>query len=295
MKNKFSYLTWVWLLPLLYSCESKLTTFEIVGDTSAPAPISMSTVRSEALPGEIKLTWDAPEGNFTYLQIRYYDPHLKKDVYKIASKGTTEMVIEDTRARYGDYTFHFQTFNAAHQGGETGTVNAQSGPAPATTTVVSRTEIPLTADMLSTNAQEPSEGPIRNLIDKDPGTFFHTIWSGAAVPLPQYIQVDLKEPYENFLIWYQNRNDNTTDGRPSTADLQISNDGQNWETVAELSGLPSARSAEYTSDYVAPGKTFTHFRFSVTSISNGKTWFNMAELALYDVELAIFDPETDEE
>lgn len=292
---KLKYLPVVSLLVLFTGCDDKIENFETEGFTGTPAIIDMSTVTTEALPGQINLNWEAPEGDFTYLQIKYYDPLKKEDAYKIASKGTTEMLIDNTRARYGDYTFHFQTFNAAHEGGSAGSVKAQSGPAPSTTTVVSRSKVELTADQLSTNAQEPTEGHIRNLIDGNSSTFFHTRWSGTAIPLPHYVQVDFKEPHENFIIYYQNRDDNSTNGRPSVVDLQISNDGESWETVMQLTGLPSARSSEYTSDYVAPGKTFTYFRFNVTATSNDRTWLNMAEFAFYDVELAVYDPETDEE
>ena len=65
---------------------------------------------------------------------------------------------QDTRARFGDYSFFFQTFNAAHQGSEVTEIKAKSGAAPSTTTEKSRTEMKIEADQLSTNAQEPSEG-----------------------------------------------------------------------------------------------------------------------------------------
>ncbi|MDL2291584.1 discoidin domain-containing protein [Bacteroides sp. OttesenSCG-928-F21] len=278
-------------------CDDKITEFEIVGNTSAPAAIDVNKVSSEALPGQINLTWEAPEGDFAYLKIKYYDPKQKKDVYKLASKGTTEMLIDETRARYGDYTFYFQTFNDAHQGGDIQTVKAKSGAAPSVTTVVSKEKINITAGQLSTNAQEPSEGPIANLVDGKSNTFFHTRWSSPQIDLPQYIQVKFNEPHENVSIYYQNRTDNTwtTAGRPSVVELQISNNGEAWETVTELSGLPSAHSSTYTSDYIAPGKTFTYFRFNVTATTGATKYFNLAEYAMYDVELAVYDPETDEE
>ena len=61
------------------------------------------------------------------------------------------------------------------------------------------------ADQLSTNAQEPSEGPIKNLIDGKGNTFFHTRWSSPQIELPHYIQIDFKEAHEDFAIYYQNR------------------------------------------------------------------------------------------
>ena len=145
--------------------------------------------------------WNTPsEGAFEYLQIKYHDPLTEQDVCKIASIGTTEMLIEDTRARFGDYSFFFQTFNAAHQGSEVTEIKAKSGAAPSTTTEKSRTEMKIEADQLSTNAQEPSEGPIKNLIDGKGNTFFHTRWSSPQIELPHYIQIDFKEAHEDFAI-----------------------------------------------------------------------------------------------
>jgi P pilus assembly chaperone PapD len=85
----------------------------------------------------------------------------------------------------------------------------------------------------------------------------------------------------------------TTSARASGAELQISNDGENWETLTTLTGLPSASSAQYNSDYVISDKTFTYFRFNVIATSGNTKFFNMAEFAIYDVELNIYNPETD--
>ena len=294
MKLKFIYSLAVVFLLLMNACDDKIEQFEIVGYTGVPASIETKTVQSESLPGQIKLKWQAPTGEFAYLQIKYYDPLQKKDVYKIASKGTTEMLISNTRARYGAYKFYFQTFNSAKEGGDINMVEATSGAAPSVTTVAEKTKIALTETQLSTNAQEPTEGPIKNLIDGNSGTFFHTRWSSPQISLPQYVQINFNEAHENFLIYYMNRNNSGTAARPGSVELQISNDGQNWETVTTLSGLPTAVSSEYTSSYVAPGKKFTYFRFNVIVTTGNTKYFNMAEFAIYDVKLNVFNPETDE-
>ena len=75
-------------------------------------------------------------------------------------------------------------------------------------------------------------------------------------------------------------------------ELQISSDGKTFETVATLSGLPSAHSTEYTSEFVVPGKTFTSFRFNVIATSGNTKYFNLAQFKFYDVEVEIYDPET---
>lgn len=292
MDYKFRYLIGVaGLLACMTGCSDNLETFEVTGG-NAPVAIAQSDVTSEALAGQIKLLWAEPnEGDYDYLQIKYYDPLTKEDVCLIASQYTTEMTIDDTRARFGDYSFYFQTFNAAHQGSTVTEVKAQSGAAPSTETEVSRTKVTLTADQLSTNAQEPSEGPISNLVDGNVNNFFHTRWSSPQVALPHYIQIDFNEAHEDFAIKYYNRVSSNTDGRVTVAELQISNDGEEWETVETISGMSTASGGSYTSDFIRPGKSFTHFRFNVTSTSRG-SYFHMAEFEFYDVVVEVYDPET---
>lgn len=295
MKLNFKYIIAAGLIIGITGCDDKLETYEIAGSVTTPAAIAASAVNAESLPGQIKLNWEKQvEGAFDYLQIKYYDPLAKKDVCKIASIGTTEMLIDDTRARFGDYSFYFQTFNAAHQGSEVVEIKAKSGVAPTTTTEKSRKEVKIEPEQLSTNAQEPTEGPIKNLVDGKSNTFFHTRWSNPQLELPHYIQIDFKEAHEAFAIYYQNRTDNTwtSDGRPSVVELQVSNDGEHFETIATITGLPSAHSSEYTSDFVVPGKTFTSFRFNVIATTGNTKYFNLAQFKFYDVEVDVYDPET---
>ncbi len=81
--------------------------------------------------------------------------------------------------------------------------------------------------MLSTDDQEPFEGPIKNLVDGNYNSFFHTRWSSPQKPLPQYIQIDFKEAHQVFMCLYRNRNGSQVG--PENLDIQISNDGENWE------------------------------------------------------------------
>ena len=71
MKFNLKYIIVVSALIGMAGCDDKIEPFEIMGSTAAPAAISASAVQSEALPGEIKLTWTAPEEDFAYMQIRY--------------------------------------------------------------------------------------------------------------------------------------------------------------------------------------------------------------------------------
>lgn len=275
-------------------CDDKLETFEVQGYTGAPAPIETSAITSEALPGQIKLKWTKPsEDAYAYLKIWYTDPLLKETVYKIASLETDSMLIDDTRARFGEYEFFFQTFNANNEGSEVTSFKAVSGKAPIVITEKARTEVKLDASQLSTDAQEPTEGPISNLVNGNTNDYFHGRWSNPTTSLPHYIQVDFNEEHQVFAIeWWNRASGGSGDGFPTVVELQISNDGNEWETVETLTGFASTWGSHIVSDYVDAGKTFTHFRYNVTAVTQNKDFFHMAELKFYDVELEVYDPES---
>lgn len=271
------------------SCDEK---FELLEDSgsSAGAPSPVQSISADSLPGQIVLHWEVPaDSNYYLLKINYYDFLTEQEVYKVASVYEDSLLIDDTRAKFGDYQFTFQTFNAENVGGTPTTFAAQSGIAPATQTITS-TEIPLTADQLSTNNQEPSEGPIENLLDGDIYSFFHTRWSSPQIPMPQYIQIDLNEPIDDFQFYFVNRAWSQVGAE--IVEIQISNDGESWETVETISaGLPSSGYADYTSEVFSPGKTFTHFRYNVLQTYGNRNYYNMAEFRLYDVTIDVYDPE----
>lgn len=275
-------------------CDDKLETFEVQGYTGAPAPIETSAITSEALPGQIKLKWTKPsEDAYAYLKIWYTDPLLDETVYKISSLETDSMLIDDTRARFGEYEFFFQTFNANNEGSEVTSFKAVSGKAPIVITEKARTEVKLDASQLSTDAQEPTEGPISNLVNGNTNDYFHGRWSNPTTSLPHYIQVDFNEEHQVFAIeWWNRASGGSGDGFPTVVELQISNDGNEWETVETLTGFASTWGSHIVSDYVDAGKTFTHFRYNVTAVTQNKDFFHMAELKFYDVELEVYDPET---
>ncbi len=275
-------------------CDDKLETFEVQGYTGAPAPIETSAITSEALPGQIKLKWTKPsEDAYAYLKIWYTDPLLDETVYKISSLETDSMLIDDTRARFGEYEFFFQTFNANNEGSEVTSFKAVSGKAPIVITEKARTEVKLDASQLSTDAQEPTEGPISNLVNGNTNDYFHGRWSNPTTSLPHYVQVDFNEEHQVFAIeWWNRASGGSGDGFPTVVELQISNDGNEWETVETLTGFASTWGSHIVSDYVDAGKTFTHFRYNVTAVTQNKDFFHMAELKFYDVELEVYDPET---
>lgn len=280
-------------LAVLASCDDNLNDIEYQGYAGAPKTIDASAVTSEALPGSIKLKWTVPaDSSFSYMKISYVNPANQKTVTHVVSVYTDSLIIENTLKKYGDYVFTFQAFNDNNEAGQPMTVKAQSGLLPATVTYEKGEKVELTSNQLSTDNPEPTEGPIKNLIDGNYNTFFHTRWSSPQVPLPQYIQIDFYESHQVFMFWYRNRNGSQVG--PENMDVMVSNDGENWETVTSItSGLPSASQAEYTSEGLDAGKPFTHIRFVVTKTYGDKKYFNLAELAFYDASKVVYDPENE--
>lgn len=79
---------------------------------------------------------------------------------------------------------------------------------------------------LSTNAQEPSEGPISALIDGDTNTFFHSTWSVASSDnVFHYLQIDLKQAYQSLLLnYYKRANTASYSGEPYKVHVFATND-----------------------------------------------------------------------
>jgi hypothetical protein len=290
MRNILIYTLGLAALSLgLTSCEEDFQAIEYPeAVNSIPAPVS--NLVSTPLPGQIALNWDLPEStDYYYVQVSYFDHLTDKEVVRVASSYADSMLIDNTRAKFGEYEFRFQTFSLGKVGSDVTTVTAVSDKAPATVTI-SSSKVNLTADQLSTNNQEPSEGPIANLVDGDAGSFFHTRWSSPQIPMPQYIQVDLAEPIQAFQFYYQNRAWSQVGAQ--IVEIQISNDGENWETIATIdAGLPSGGGAEYTSEIFEPENSFTFFRYNVLQTYGSANYFNMAEFAMFDVDIQTYDPE----
>jgi hypothetical protein len=154
--------------------------------------------------------------------------------------------------------------------------------------------VTLTADMLSTNAQEPSEGPIANLLDDNTSTFFHTAWS-ISVDGTHTMTVALKEPLTLFSIYYAPRAN--ANNKPTDFDLFGSTDGEDWFLIKnftkEADELPTSSTATYSSPMITSPQPFTFLKMAVNKTNNNTQFWTMSEFKLYQWEY--YNPETDEE
>lgn len=141
-------------------------------------------------------------------------------------------------------------------------------------------KVPLTANMLSTNAQEPTEGPIANLLDGNLSTFFHSAWS-VAVAETHNIMVTLNNEKRQFTFTYNNRQH--TNGKAKVIKiLGSNNDSATWYEITTISsGLPTANGGGYTSAVIDSPQPFKKLRFDVEQTQGGTKYFCMSEFAIF--------------
>lgn len=287
MKKALKYILLACLLPVGFaSCN----------DEDSIKPSEVTGLASETRAGEIVLRWNTPDdGSVAHIKVAYNDPRLDKDVVRLASVFADSIVIPDTRARYPEYEFTVQTVSATGDLSAAQTIK-QKSEAAAVTTKTSIQEITLSADDLSTNAQEPSEGDISNLLDGDTGTFFHTAWS-VSRPAPHWMQVNLKETLDDhYRFFYSPRNNGNN--KPTDVDLMGSTDGENWTLIKnftqEKDELPTTSTDVYTSEVLECPFPFSQIRFVVNKTNNNTVFWTMSEFKFYNVTVSVFNPETDE-
>jgi hypothetical protein len=153
------------------------------------------------------------------------------------------------------------------------------------------TQIVLTESDLSTNAQEPVEGPVANLIDDDLTNFFHTKWSIKDIPMPHWLQVNLKEKITSGKFYFATRVGNDTNAHTPT-DFDLLGNTTATETgwflikkfTLEEDGLPNQQGQEYTSKVFTASQEFQYIRISVNKSLNDRPHWNMAELKIYKAE-----------
>lgn len=252
------------------------------------SPSDISEISTTPGPGYIKIKWDKPDdGTIYYTKIKYFDHLEQKEMWRLSSTDTIQ--IPNTRAKFGEYEFFLQTYSVTNNANSNiHEVKGVSGVAPATEVVK---QITLYEDQLSTNAQEPSEGEIKNLIDGKTDTFFHTQWSGNSPAKPHWMQIALKQELKVFRFQYTPRNNGGN--IPTDFDLLGSMDGQTWTIIKNFTKdadkLPVSANTDYKSPTMTADSPFLFLKFSVNETNDGTDFWAMSEFRLYDVN--VIDPE----
>ena len=287
MKNTFKYYAGMLLIGVT------LANISCSSDEDGITPAEITNLTAESTSGRIVLRWDTPEdAGIRYIEVNYYDPLQKKDVMRTASIYADSIEIPDTRKKFGEYQFSVQTVSPTGDKSAVQTISKVSEPA--LPTFVS-TQIALTAADLSTNAQEPTEGPIANLLDGNTGTFFHTAWS-VNIPAPHWMQVNLKEEITgSYKFYYAPRNNGNN--KPTDFDLMGSTDGTNWFLIRNFTkdadGLPVTSTDTFTSEIYDAPQPFSQIRMVVNATNTSSIFWTMSEFKFYSV--SVTDPEAADE
>ena len=136
------------------------------------------------------------------------------------------------------------------------------------------------------NEPELSEGPIEGLIDDDTNTFFHSRWNGPVEPV-HWLQIDLETEIQNFSFSYHTRVFAGGNDFPDAIEVQGSNNGDSFETIAVLDNdLPQQSDKTWESGTIYADKAYKHLRFVVTA---ERTYFHMSEFDLYQAAYVTAD------
>lgn len=268
-------------------------------DDSLAAPTDVTNISAEPRVGGALVKWDVPaDGDYTYLQISYLKNG--KEVIEKASKYTDTLVVTGLINKE-EFSFDIQSVNETPSSFKPGSLISSNNVRPirrspdVTYYPEQLTKLNVTADMLDTFTQEASEGPKQNLVDGDPGTYWHSAWSSNTAPLPHWIQVNFDEPTEMGAIEYWFRNTANAAGRPTQWGLETSDDGVTWTRVwtskdnLSTANLASGNKLPFDKNYTAK-----HFRAMI--LKNGSmAWAHLGEIVFYNMDSRIVDKELEAE
>ena len=261
----------------------------------------VKNLTAEPSEGAITLRWDLPsESDLFMVKVEFYNIREKKNYVMNKSAYSESLTIDGLLARDGEYTFKLTAVNAAGQASSTSSeVKCTCLPVQPTTTITSQEIEATMLDNYSTNAQEPEEGPLKDLFDGKNNTFFHTPWSTDPVPYPQWVQIETSEPVNGLKFYTINREWSVA--KPGYVEILGSNDGEDWTKLYEFSGeeIPGGGNERYDSPLIyneeSPDIHYKYFRYSVTEGDGGLNFWNMAEVSwtFYEITQIIDDPESE--
>lgn len=255
-------------------------------------PSDISNLRSTPGSGNIELRWDLPaDSNLFYVEVRYKDPKTNENVRRHVSKYADSLLVKGLLQKYGTIDFEVQSYSMTGGTNQVHSVADASLYAPVDT-LYHTTQLDLSTANVSTNAQEPSEGPLSNLFDGNVNTFFHSAWS-VAVADAHMLEFDFGDPLSAFQYETNNRHNNANNA-PQQVDFYGSNDKSTWVKIAELkSGMPGGNGEAYKSPVLMFDDAYRYMRYVPTKTKNGSKFFTLSEFKGYSIRVEIRDPEKD--
>ena len=136
------------------------------------------------------------------------------------------------------------------------------------------TSIPVTVAFCS--SLEPGSGA-EKMLDGDPSTMWHTMYSVTVANYPHWIDFDANEEVTIKGFKYMPRQDGGNNGNVKGYKIEVSLDGKNWSLVTE-GELPYSVDKQ-TVLFAAPVNA-RFVRFTATSSQNGQDFASGAEFEL---------------
>ncbi len=127
------------------------------------------------------------------------------------------------------------------------------------------------------SSEEPGEGPAKNMVDGDQGTFWHTIYSITLAKYPHWVDFDAHEVKNMKGFTYLPRTD-SANGRVKDYEIFVSQDGKEWgEPVAKGTFNATADVKKVMFDKPIKAR---YIRFRALSEQRGNEFATAAEFGL---------------
>lgn len=136
--------------------------------------------------------------------------------------------------------------------------------------------IPMT--VVSASSQEFGDGDAANLVDDDPATIWHTMYSVTVAKYPHWVDFDAGEVKRIRGFRYLPRQDGGANGNIRDYEIQVSTDGQNWSEPVAKGAFARGR-AEQRIELAQPVEA-RYVRFTALSSQNGADFAAGAEFSV---------------
>ena len=159
-----------------------------------------------------------------------------------------------------------------------GTVTAWTKNAPkvkATLTFEKIESIP--TEVIFTSSEETGEGNASNLVDNDPNTYWHTMYSVTVAKYPHWVDLDAGDVKTIKGFVYLPRQD-SNNGNIKNYRIQVSNDGKNWGSPVKEGTFANNRKEKRVL-FDKPVKA-RYVRFTGLSSQDGQDFATGAELTI---------------
>ena len=127
---------------------------------------------------------------------------------------------------------------------------------------------------------DDGKGGVAALLDNDPATYLHSNWTSPSLS-NDYLQVNLGSGNElrQLQITGVQRSGDVYNDFPQTIKIKGSADGENWDHVADVTGLPQKAGASWESETITIDNLYPYLRFDVTTGTDRK-YFHLAEFKI---------------